>query len=215
VADNRARNLAGGLLILNLNGGPTRIAYSTLSGNSAGNAGGAFGLDADSNATIENSTISGNTSPWISVGVMHPGMTIANSTIAFNRTYAQFDCLGAIIVSEEAHIESSILAGNTCNDAPAWDISGSGGSESSDIVGADNLIQSAGVTSMPGDTITGVDPLLAPLADNGGRTLTHMPASNSLAIGRGNNVLGFELDQRGEGFPRTKGACTDIGAVER
>jgi hypothetical protein len=57
--------------------------------------------------------------------------------------------------------------------------------------------------------------LLGPLSDNGGRTLTHLPMSNSLAIDHGNNLAGFEYDQRGAGFPRTKGARTDIGAVER
>jgi hypothetical protein len=217
IANNRARVSGGGMDLF----GPSRIAYSTISGNTAVDQAGAFHLSA--NTSIENTTISGNRAAFISIGYLSGPSSIVNSTIANNITTAAFDsnCFpGALLIGNDVHIESSILARNTCNGELGFDITGPGPSGVDPppdpiIIGADNLIERFALTTVPGDTITGVDPLLGPLADNGGRTLTHMPASNSMAIGRGNNVLGFEVDQRGDGFPRTKGTRTDIGAVER
>ena len=56
-----------------------------------------------------------------------------------------------------------------------------------------------------------INPLLAPLADNGGRTRTHLPLTGSPAIDSG-NAFGETADQRG--FTRTVNGTTDIGAVE-
>ena len=53
----------------------------------------------------------------------------------------------------------------------------------------------------------GVDPLLGPLAANGGPTQTRVPQLGSPAIDKGNNALGLANDQRGTGFPRTIGAA--------
>lgn len=60
----------------------------------------------------------------------------------------------------------------------------------------------------------GVDPLLGPLAANGGPTQTRVPQLGSPAIDKGNNITGLANDQRGAGFPRTVGALTDAGATE-
>jgi hypothetical protein len=60
----------------------------------------------------------------------------------------------------------------------------------------------------------GVDPLLGPLAANGGSTQTRLPQLGSPAIGTGNNLQALPNDQRGTGFPRTIGATTDVGATE-
>ncbi len=212
IANNRARHSYGGLTILGVNGTPTLIAYSTISGNNALYSDGAFTL---SNATVVNSTVSGNSSPFISVGEVRVDVTIANSTIAFNNSTTPFNCIGAIVVFDQVHIESSILADNTCNGAPSWDISNNGGAAIATIIGANNLIQSAAVNALPADTITGVDALLGPLADNGGRTLTHLPGAGSPAIDRGNNFLDLVIDQRGPGYVRVKDPRADIGAIER
>jgi hypothetical protein len=202
--------------------GPSRIAYSTISGNTAIEQAGAFILS--QNASIENTTVSGNRAPFISIGYLSGPSSIVNSTIAYNITTAVFDsnCFpGALLIWNDVNIESSILARNTCNGGLGFDISGPPASGVPPpppppvILGADNLIERFALVTVPGDTITGVDPLLGPLSDNGGRTLTHLPMTGSIVIDRGNNVAGFDFDQRGEGFPRTKGARTDIGAVER
>jgi hypothetical protein len=50
---------------------------------------------------------------------------------------------------------------------------------------------------LPADTIFS-DPLLGPLQDNGGPTLTHALSPGSPAIDVGNNVANLDSDQRGE-----------------
>lgn len=217
IANNHARVWIGGIDSF----GPSRIAYSTISGNTAGDQAAAFALPA--NTSIENTTISGNRAPFISVGYLSGPSSIVNSTITDNTTQPAFEsnCFpGALLIWDDVNIESSILARNECIGGNGFDITGPGPSGVNPppppvILGANNLIQRFALTTVPADTITGVDPLLGPLADNGGRTLTHLPMSGSMAIDRGNDVAGFDFDQRGEGFPRTKGARTDIGAVER
>ena len=57
----------------------------------------------------------------------------------------------------------------------------------------------------------GVDPLLGPLADNGGATLTHLPQTGSPAIDNG-LLPAPATDQRGAARPQ--GAAPDSGAVE-
>jgi len=65
---------------------------------------------------------------------------------------------------------------------------------------------------VPSDTIF-ADPLLAPLADNGGLTPTHALLSGSPAIDAGDDG-GWDTDQRGTGYPRVLNAHADIGAYE-
>ncbi|MCG8653270.1 MAG: Ig-like domain-containing protein [Pirellulales bacterium] len=62
--------------------------------------------------------------------------------------------------------------------------------------------------------VTDGDPLLGPLANNGGPTATHALLAGSPAIDAGSNPLGFQFDQRGVGFERESGAATDVGAFE-
>jgi len=67
---------------------------------------------------------------------------------------------------------------------------------------------------LPNDT-SHAAPLLLPLADNGGPTLTHALNAGSPAIDHGNNLGGLDTDQRGSGFARVQGKAPDIGAFER
>lgn len=57
-----------------------------------------------------------------------------------------------------------------------------------------------------------LNPMLAPLADNGGTTKTHLPAANSPVIDAGTCVTALSADQRG--VLRPQGARCDIGSVE-
>jgi len=61
--------------------------------------------------------------------------------------------------------------------------------------------------------LVGGDPKLAPLANNGGLTLTRLPVAGSLAVNNGDCLAGVDIDQRG--LPRPVGGDCDIGAVER
>jgi hypothetical protein len=75
-----------------------------------------------------------------------------------------------------------------------------------------NLIESTGGSSgFGGGDIIGQDPLLGPLAFNGGPTQTHLPAANSPAIDNAASS-GIFIDQRG--VSRPQGSGFDIGAVE-
>jgi hypothetical protein len=61
-------------------------------------------------------------------------------------------------------------------------------------------------------SLNGTDPNLGPLGNNGGPTLTLMPAPGSPAIDAGDPASSPPLDQRG--YPRTFGSAPDIGAAE-
>jgi len=64
----------------------------------------------------------------------------------------------------------------------------------------------------------GTDPLLGPLADNGGRTKTHAPLPGSPLVNAGDNArvpAALTTDQRGAGFARIVGGKVDVGAVEQ
>jgi hypothetical protein len=65
------------------------------------------------------------------------------------------------------------------------------------------------------DNLFGQDPLLAPLANNGGPTQTHALKKGSPALNQGSNITGEPFDQRGPSFKRKVGAAVDIGAFER
>jgi len=72
-----------------------------------------------------------------------------------------------------------------------------------------------GLLNGPGDQIN-TDPLLGPLQDNGGPTLTYLPLPGSPAIEAGdpNFIPPPFRDQRGPCFHRTFGRRIDIGSVE-
>jgi len=158
------------------------------------------------NATvlISNSTISGNGSfdgfdDDNSAGCIYEPVTISNSTVAFNWSWSGAG--GLAIFTPEATIESSIFAHNDATDLVAGHVSGH-----------NNLIMTTTV-ALPADTIK-ADPLLLPLADNGGPSQTQALAPGSPAIDAGNNLAGLVTDQRGAPFVRSAGAAPDIGAFE-
>ncbi|MET0225184.1 MAG: choice-of-anchor Q domain-containing protein, partial [Dokdonella sp.] len=214
IAGNSASSLytpggTGGGLIAN---GRVAIHTSTISGNSAGTVGGLLfkGGNTDPASEIVNSTVSGNRATLNTIGgvLSHATLTLANSTIAFNTEVLP---IGAGLFQDgfPATLHSSIVANN-------------GGPQSSPDVGeglgavfggANNVIMAPGTSPVPADTIE-QDPHLLPLADNGGRTLTHSLALDSVAIDAGNNVEALTTDQRGDTFPRVLGLTADIGAVE-
>ncbi|MEZ5061249.1 MAG: choice-of-anchor Q domain-containing protein [Solirubrobacterales bacterium] len=80
------------------------------------------------------------------------------------------------------------------------------------FAGAASLIENPGSAPLSGTgNVVGSDPQLAPLADNGGPTLTRLIAPTSPAVDAG-AANGLTSDQRG--LPRSVGAGPDIGSVE-
>jgi hypothetical protein len=208
--------VAGGALFV---GGTLTMEGSTITGNCAaaadftttfGEAGGVY--VAGSGSTIVNSTIAGNGANR-GGGLVAPDVVLANSTIAFNRSSGGYGGAG-MIVRGDSTIESSILAGNVAAGAgtAAADLATDGTLVA--IAGGNNLVMTAASTVLlPPDTLQ-VDPLLAPLADNGGPTWTLALQPGSPALDAGNNVAGLATDQRGPGFVRVAGERADIGAYE-
>lgn len=166
-------------------------------------------------------------------------LTINNSTIAFNVGFGS--CTGSTIIGGSATNGGAggNASGSTqCADPAAILISAGTFDLNSSIVannaGSDvfaaattgdyNLIGSTNSSFTGTNNIFGVDPMLGPLVDNGGPTFTRKLMTNSPAIDKGKNALGFTTDQRGAGYARTfndasvndasGGDGTDIGAFE-
>jgi len=168
--------------------------------------------------TIVNSTISGNQTHASGAGLntLYIAYTnLHNSTVTNNS--AGYYCGGVYVYSGNADIKSSIIAGNTSvyaknqfgyYSAADFDVFASGATVSGDH----NVITTSN-TPTPPDTITD-DPLLLPLADNGGPTMTHAFDMTSPALDAGSNPDNLAFDQRGDGYPRNLGAAPDIGAFE-
>jgi hypothetical protein len=204
ISGNRATT-GGGVYLYDIDH-PVSISSSTISGNNATNGGGLNIDRISAPAVISNSTISGNSATGAGGGVRLArggGLTIAHSTItansATNAGGARFP--GPVTLS---HV---IIAGNTAGTTA--DLHAAGGVTSDfSIIGA-----MIGATTDGGGNQFGVtDPLLAPLTNNGGPTLTHLPLPNSPAVDTGNPAAsGPAADQRG--MPRVAGVI-DIGAVE-
>ena len=174
---------------------------------------GAIGISGGSTQTITNCTIVGNTADGFGGGVQHfrGVVTMANCTVAGN--YAAVDGGGISDFDDGGSLTltSTIVAGNSAGRiGPDLD--------SSRVYLSYSLIQRVGgfsfVEVVPGTNLFGLDPLLGPLAYNGGRTATRALLPGSPALDRGSNSQDVAEDQRGYGSERVIGAAADIGAYE-
>lgn len=173
--------------------------------------------------TLINSTISGNTGL---TGGFEAGCetSMLNTTISNNTStnyYGDGGSPGLEAYSPNATeqitvtITSSIVSGNLGGGSDVRIYHYDGYADPA-FIGSNALVQSvdAGIT-LPPDTIIGIDPVLVPLAFNGGPTRTQALQAGSVAIDAGSNPQNLPFDQRGSGHPRVVGAATDIGAYER
>ncbi len=197
------------------------ISGSTIDNNFAGLGGGVQFLGHLSGepygVTIVNSTISGNTAQVSAGGVGSYRMSylaLHNSTVTDN--HAEY-CGGAYVYYGNADLQSTIIGGNTSvysqnqfglYSAADFDVFYSDAT----VSGGHDAIMTSNAP-LPADTIT-ADPMLLPLADNGGPTLTHALDPASVVIDKGSNPDNLDDDQRGQGFPRVFGPAPDIGAYE-
>ncbi len=188
--------------------GSLTVVDSTISGNSVShNGGGAFVVG----LTATNSTFSGNEAGGFSgaAAVMGGNAQLSNSTITGN-TAADG---GGVLMAEPASVTlNSVLAYGNTSTAPDYYGADLDGSTVPAIAGSHNLVGDS-LLALPGDTIA-TNPLLGPLANNGGPTQTHALLAGSPAIDMGNNVAALANDQRGTGFARVVAAAADIGAFE-
>ena len=212
--------------ILNYSGGSLTVTNSTIQGNSCritdnfglnGGSGAGGGVTNNGSMTITNCTISGNSiggSGFLVTvgggGISNSGnLQITSSTIAYNSASADNAAFGGGIYGSTGS-NSSIIALNSAPTGP--DFTGGGGLQSMgyNIIGNN---ADAAITSQPTDQIgtpgSPIDPLLGPLRQNGGPTLTMALLAGSPAINRGDpNALLY--DQRGYG----RVGIPDVGAFE-
>jgi beta-glucanase (GH16 family) len=212
VSDNTTTGADGGGVYAFF-GATVEIDDSTLSGNVASNVGG--GIRMLGNATLRNSTLSGNSSlAWHGSAIFHTDgvMNLVNTTVTGNAappgTAAVF--VGTFTpASATLNIVNSIVAGN--NDAGCILAPFGAGVVALNSLG-NNVFSDASCLPVGSDLIV-ADALLGPLADNGGPTLTHLPAPGSPVVDAANAALCPAADQRG--VSRPQGAGCDAGAVER
>jgi hypothetical protein len=198
------------------------VNSSTFSANSAFVGGGIYndGNSGHASVTVTNSTLSGNSANAGGGGLYNDDGPDGNATATINNTTFSGNNSssgGAIYNAGTLDIANSILkSGSGANIYYSSGTITSHGYNLSSDDGSGFLI---GI----GDQIN-TDPILGPLKDNGGPTLTHAPLSNSPAIDRGKDIGGTGQDQRGSLRPVTYndpsivpppgGDRSDIGAVE-
>jgi hypothetical protein len=213
VSGNRAQ-LGGGVQI-DANSGPSIIRGCTIAFNSANKGGGLYGV-ASLAVTIQNSTISGNTASQgggLSLFLTNSPWVIQICTIAFNRGDSEGG--GIHFNFAVATLESTIVANNSAPEGrdlfstEALDFFTLNFSLVRSTTGASVILDQTSID------LEGKDPLLAPLANNGGPTQTHALKKGSPCINRGSNPANLTTDQRGGLFKRKLGIQVDIGAYER
>ncbi len=187
VAGNQANGFGGAIFTL---GGDLSLSNCTLASNTAGVSGGA--IEAQGTVTVVSCTLSANQAGT------GGGGGIDNDVGRYTVT-----------------VGDSILAGNSCGFGP--DFSNAVVSLGHNLIG-----ETDGSTGWTGSDLTGtiaapLNPLLAPLAYNGGATPTMALLPGSPALDAGNDALAPLVDQRGaQRGPAglNAGSHTDIGAFE-
>jgi hypothetical protein len=226
VSDPFALGYGGGII----NDGTVAITNSTISSNQAYQSGG--GIDNAGTLTITSSTVSGNRAdgghdgqPWGDGGGISGEVTFTNSTLSGNyasRSGGALDGGGAITNSTVSNngggisVTGTLEIGNTILKAgpSGSNISNNGGTVTSNgyNISSDD---GGGLLNGPGDQIN-TDPMLGPLQDNGGPTLTHalLPGSPAINTGDPNFTPPPAYDQRGSPFVRVFNGRIDIGSFE-
>jgi hypothetical protein len=223
VSANSAGSSGGGLSFAAPTARPARwrVARSTVSGNSSlsGFAGGGGGIHAVSLAgALESSTVSGNTSQFGGGGVLvtqQGSLVIRDSTIGSNLAGTN----GGGGVRHEGvsvAISNSALAGNEFGGGSVtFTQDCSAASPTAPFVGNYVASETLCPFTAGSNNLEGGIGLLS-LADNGGPTLTRLPAAGSILIDSGPPTC-LARDQRGTPRPQDGGgaaiAC-DRGAVE-
>jgi large repetitive protein len=201
VSGNKA-SVGGG--IDNVSDAAFTVADSEVSGNQAARGGG-LTSNIDAHYIVENTTVSANTATVEGGGmiVLDP-ITLASTTITNNSAPVG----GGIqkIGDSRLLVRNTIIAnnpgGNCGYERGTLPIESEGGNLDSGV--------SCGLTD-PTD-ISGADPLLGPLQDNGGPTRTHALDPASLAIDGAITSTCPAEDQRGVARPQNEGC--DMGAYE-
>ncbi|MGB7069591.1 MAG: choice-of-anchor Q domain-containing protein [Pyrinomonadaceae bacterium] len=180
-----------------------------------------FAVEGDAAVTLINSSVSGNSGRGVTnANAEETGsakLTLNNCTVAGNSFGPVYNFLNSTL-----EITNSILDAGTSGENQFYGtVISHGYNISSDRAGGDGSTGPGGLLNGPGD-IRNTDPLLGPLANNGGQTKTHALLLGSPAINAGDPNFDPEIfdppmlyDQRNSGrFPRVINGRIDIGAFE-
>ena len=192
-------------------------------------AGASLDTDEQGQTRVTNSTISGNTASADFAGLavfsryydtnISPEVIIEYTTVTGNTATGQN--AGVAMFGNDSsrqNIVASVISGNTA--ASDADMFIDPTSETVDmtlsLLGVDPTTGTLNKDAVS-MSLTGQNPLLGPLANNGGPTLTHLPGAgspllNTIPSGSAGCGVSITTDQRGESRS-AEGAC-DIGAVE-
>ena len=217
---NSANDMGGGIYNL----GTLEVNNSTFSGNSTAYYGG--GIYNLGTLTVDNSTFSGNFS-IDGGGIYNRGtLEVNNNTFSGNSA----DLGGGIFNDGTLIVDNSTFSSNSASSSGGGIYNSSFGllgfkntilanslsgldcynnSGSVDPGNTNNLVETQSGCGTPAITS---DPLLAPLADNGGATQTMALNIGSPAIDAGDNAACESSDQRG--ITRPQGILCDLGAYE-
>jgi hypothetical protein len=178
-----------------------------------------------SGLSVTDSTIDGNQGLLVGGISIDAGASatfssnVGHATVTDNQTVGAGGAAGGIWVSPgtppfAAHIGGTIVAGNTSASAP--DLGGTYDLLGYDFVGNGDGGTNVGFTTgnLVGTTAAPLDPLLGPLQNNGGTTLTREPLPGSPVINAGDPSFFPPPDFDERGAPRVRDGLVDIGAVE-
>jgi hypothetical protein len=203
---------AGGIY---MHSGTLLLTNSTVSGNSGAGDGGGMFLPPSytpTGLTIRNCTIANNKSSGAGGGIMLLGvatLSLQNSDVTGNSAATGAGGIANTYHACTLNAESCVIAGNINGTAPDIGVA---------TVAAKNCAIGSNkgfiLTDQGGNLAFGTTLKLGPLANNGGPTLTQLPALDSPLLNAGSNPASVTFDQRGTGFARTANGKTDIGAVE-
>jgi predicted outer membrane repeat protein len=209
-------------------GGSLTSINSTVSGNTS-RMGGGIGSNGSVMLTLTNSTVSGNTATWWGGGMYHStgDATLTNSTLSGN-TAPVGGGIYNINHWTPIMLTNVTVSGNTAD-------RGGGVWNQGEVVSSNSLfdddchndesmvsmgdnIESPGNTcgfDQEGDQPSVPDPMLGPLRNNGGPTMTHALEPGSPAINRiPADACEVDTDQRGQPRPEPGGTMCDVGAFE-
>ncbi len=223
VSNNTATTSSGGG-IQNFSTSTVNINNSTFMGNTSGGTTGGGGGQFNGTVRIVNSTFANNTAPNGTGGGMQSNGTnqiITNSTFSGNSSGNNGGGIHRGTTNVNFFIRNTIVAGNN-GTAASPDITNSTGGITSE---GNNIIGNVGTsTGWLMSDLQNTNPMLNPLAANGGFGMTFLPMIGSPAINAGQNCVvdltcatsnppsAVTTDQRG--VTRPQGMTVDIGAVE-
>ena len=216
ISGNLALDGGGVAAFYQLGSTAVEISSSTISGNVAnytstdGRGGGVW--SSGRLVALTNTTVSGNSAAldgggFYSQAFNDPALEATNVTFADNVVTVSGSPFGQAVVvpSGTATFANTIVAGSVgplCGAGTLGIFSSSG----------HNLSEDSSCNFVDADDQENTDPLLGPLADNGGPTLTRALLDGSPAIDAGDDASAPATDQRG--VARPQGPQSDIGAYE-